>query len=361
MRRNITFKLYFPVAYSLFLSDLESNSSYGSDSSALSIGDCTGESFTLSTDESLYSRDSFSTDNSVSTHHTDGDRDEDEDQDRRDEDDQGSEDEHLDDNKNEDDEHMRDNVESVTVPVLPSPPSATTSDSLASGIDLATANSDVSPKSPPGSPARPLPRYRLSIPKTSSSLRRPTCPASVEESYAVTTGEDVSIPQVSKKRKADDCEDSVSSDYFLCPGATADLVLQHTVKRLKMAPPATTSTHTGLPRCRCKPPKRRRPAAPSTPGPVVCRPAPQQQATSLKRKRDEDDDDREASGSSQHDTPDAGPAAKKPRRRRPKDVRPLARKMWDKLMQTKLVALKLGATFSDFGFLPAKRRARRAA
>ena len=53
--------------------------------------------------------------------------------------------------------------------------------------------------------------------------------------------------------------------------------------------------------------------------------------------------------------------ARRRRRRRPKDVRPLARKMWDKLMQTKLVALKLGATFSDFGFLPAKKKARRAA
>ena len=76
------------------------------------------------------------------------------------------------------------------------------------------------------------------------------------------------------------------------------------------------------------------------------------------------------SGSSQQDNPDSGPAAKKlkmapeptiprRRRRRHKDMRPIARKMWDKLMKTKVKALKLGATFSDFGFK--KRKARNAA
>ena len=106
--------------------------------------------------------------------------------------------------------------------------------------------------------------------------------------------------------------------------------------------------------------------SPSASGLVVSDPAPEQQATPLKRKR-EDVDDGEASGSSQPDnSKDPGPAAKKlqitvpplatgRRPRRPKKRPPLVRKMWDKLMVTKLAALKLGATFSDFGFRSARR------
>ena len=74
----------------------------------------------------------------------------------------------------------------------------------------------------------------------------------------------------------------------------------------------------------------------------------------------------------QQDDLDSGPAAKKlkmtpesepksiprRRRRRPKVVRPLARKMWDGLLHTRVVAMKLGETFSDFGFLRARKKTR---
>ncbi|PIL23690.1 hypothetical protein GSI_13439 [Ganoderma sinense ZZ0214-1] len=290
------------------------SSCYSYDTSSLSIGDCSGESSISSIEESQRSRDSFSTDDSLSDHDTDPEEDE-----------PGEHRDRQGDDKNEDDDNLRNNVASVTASVLPSAPSPETSNSLS----ILHAH----PMTPSESPPKPLSRYLLSIPKTPSSLRQLTHPPSVDNVPSTLSTLGKQGERRSNKRKAEDFEDS------------------RTVKRLKTAPPTD-------------------PQAPIPSAPVTDLPRADQQSTSLKRKR-EDDDDVIASGSSQQDNSDSGPAAKKlrtapepmiprRRRRRPKVVRPLARKMWDKLMKTKLKALKLGATFSDFGFLPAKKTRRAA-
>ncbi|KAI1790708.1 hypothetical protein LXA43DRAFT_467806 [Ganoderma leucocontextum] len=358
----------------------QSDSSYTDTSFTLSIsiGDCSGDSFTL--------------EDSLSVADSDGDQDQDgedhEDQDQGDQDDQSDEDEDYDDDKNEDHEDVRDNVDNVTAPVHPPLPSAATSDSLASDTSFATANSDFSPTNPSEPPARPIririPPYLRSSPEKPSSLRRLTYSASIDESfYSATEGEDVSILGVPTSSIDDDDDDD---DEGKTPGALPSLGIQgerqtqkrkaddyedlRTAKRLKMAHPTGTPTQaapgTVLPpgRCRCKPPKRQPPPAPFTPSPVVSKPAAQQQTASLKRKREDEEGDSETFELVPRDNSASGPTVKKirmtpRRRRRPKVVLPLVRKMWDKFMWKKIIAIGERSTDTGSGSGSANKKARR--
>ena len=285
----------------------------------------------MSSEEDQCSRDSFSTDDSFSDRDTDPEEDE-----------AGEHQDGQGDDENEDDNYLRDNVASGSASPLPSAPSVETFDIL--------SISHAQPMTPSESPPKP-PRYLLSIPKTPSSLRHLTYPPSVDDVPSTLSALGTQGEQRSNKRKAEDFEDSVSLQHSFGSTSTANRFLQRTVKRLKVAPPAD-------------------PQSPTPSAPAADLPRADPQSTSLKRKR-EDDDGVVASGSSQQDNPDSGPAAKKlkiapqptiprRRRRRPKVVRPLARKVWDKVLKANLKALKLGATFSEFGLLSGKKTRRAA-
>lgn len=163
----------------------------------------------LSSEESQYTRDSFSFKDSfgVDDLGRNGNKD---DADRV----QGDEGKHHD-NENKDKEDMRNEVELVIAPVPPSIPSATAPGSLPSGTSVSTPKSPLSPTISPKWTSRRLPHHRRGVRGKPSPLRRLTYSAPAEDNPSTLPTLEIQGEQRSNKRRAEEDEDLVSSNSSL--------------------------------------------------------------------------------------------------------------------------------------------------